>query len=148
MAYRGHPSVGDRPYPSECKGERNLYRPVERIYRSSELFPGIECRYAYCQSDAAYKGRVGFWINKQGLVRPKFEWADEYFTVCVSETALDYVRIKTRYDTPSQGNYYFSNALSDAPLSVLAIGYHLRIIYFGPKSGQISTMLGNYWVEL
>ena len=38
------------------------------------------------------KGESAFWINKQGLVRPKFEWADEYFAVCVSESALDNVR--------------------------------------------------------
>jgi REP element-mobilizing transposase RayT len=38
------------------------------------------------------KGESAFWINKQGLVRPKFEWADEYFAVSVSESALGKVR--------------------------------------------------------
>ena len=38
------------------------------------------------------KGESAFWINKLGLVRPKFEWADEYFAVSVSESALDKVR--------------------------------------------------------
>jgi len=38
------------------------------------------------------KGGSAFWINKQGLVRPMFEWADEYFAVSVSESVLDKVR--------------------------------------------------------
>jgi REP element-mobilizing transposase RayT len=38
------------------------------------------------------KGESAFWINKLGLVRPKFEWADEYFAVSVSESALGKVR--------------------------------------------------------
>ena len=34
------------------------------------------------------KGESAFWINKQKLVVPKFEWADEYFAVSVSESML------------------------------------------------------------
>jgi putative transposase len=38
------------------------------------------------------KGESAFWINKQKLTTEKFEWADEYFAVSVSESALDKVR--------------------------------------------------------
>jgi len=38
------------------------------------------------------KGESAFWINKQQLTLSKFEWADEYFAVSVSESILDKVR--------------------------------------------------------
>lgn len=39
------------------------------------------------------KGESSYWINKSRLVRNKFEWADEYFAVSVSESDLDRVRL-------------------------------------------------------
>ncbi|HEX5171473.1 MAG TPA: IS200/IS605 family transposase [Cyclobacteriaceae bacterium] len=38
------------------------------------------------------KGESAFWINKNRLTRHKFEWADEYFAVSVSESMIDKVR--------------------------------------------------------
>lgn len=38
------------------------------------------------------KGESSFWINKNKITREKFEWADEYFAVSVSESQLDKVR--------------------------------------------------------
>lgn len=38
------------------------------------------------------KGESAFWINKQKLTKTKFEWADEYFAVSVSESIIDKVR--------------------------------------------------------
>lgn len=38
------------------------------------------------------KGESSFWINRNKLVREKFEWQDEYFAVSVSESMLDRVR--------------------------------------------------------
>ena len=38
------------------------------------------------------KGESAFWINSQKITKEKFEWADEYFAVSVSESALDTVR--------------------------------------------------------
>jgi REP element-mobilizing transposase RayT len=39
------------------------------------------------------KGESAFWINKQRLIVPKFEWADEYFAASVSESMLSQVRM-------------------------------------------------------
>ena len=46
------------------------------------------------------KGESAFWINKNKLTKPKFEWQDEYFAVSVSESILDKVRnyIKNQED--------------------------------------------------
>ena len=38
------------------------------------------------------KGESSFWINKNGLFKYKFEWADEYFAISVSESQLDKVK--------------------------------------------------------
>src|SRR5690606_14471030 len=38
------------------------------------------------------KGESAHWINKENLTIKKFEWADEYFAVSVSESLLDKVK--------------------------------------------------------
>jgi putative transposase len=38
------------------------------------------------------KGESSYWINKQQLLKAKFEWADEYFAASVSESQKDKVR--------------------------------------------------------
>ena len=38
------------------------------------------------------KGESAFWINKQKITKTKFEWADEYFAISVSESMLGRVR--------------------------------------------------------
>ena len=39
------------------------------------------------------KGESAFWMNKEKIIRTKFEWADEYFAVSVSESMIDKVRV-------------------------------------------------------
>jgi REP element-mobilizing transposase RayT len=38
------------------------------------------------------KGESSFWINKQNLIKGRFEWQDEYFALSVSESMIDNVR--------------------------------------------------------
>lgn len=38
------------------------------------------------------KGESSYWINKNKLVQGKFEWADEYFAVSVSESHINIIR--------------------------------------------------------
>jgi putative transposase len=38
------------------------------------------------------KGESSYWINKNKLIREKFEWQNEYFAVSVSESAVNKVR--------------------------------------------------------
>ncbi len=38
------------------------------------------------------KGESAFWMNKEKIITTKFEWADEYFAVSVSESMIDKVR--------------------------------------------------------
>ena len=38
------------------------------------------------------KGEASFWANKQKLINPKLDWADDYFATSVSESQLPKVR--------------------------------------------------------
>jgi putative transposase len=38
------------------------------------------------------KGESAFWINKEKICKQKFEWADEYYAISVSESQLEKVR--------------------------------------------------------
>ena len=38
------------------------------------------------------KGESSFWINKNNLAQGKFEWADDYYAVSISESQLPRVR--------------------------------------------------------
>ena len=38
------------------------------------------------------KGESSFWVNKQNLIKDKFEWQDEYIALSVSYSAVDKVR--------------------------------------------------------
>jgi REP element-mobilizing transposase RayT len=38
------------------------------------------------------KGESSFWVNKQKLIKSKFEWQDEYIALSVSYSAVDKVR--------------------------------------------------------
>ncbi len=38
------------------------------------------------------KGESSYWVNKQKLIKSKFEWQDEYIALSVSESAISNVR--------------------------------------------------------
>ena len=42
------------------------------------------------------KGESAFWINQNKIIHTKFEWADEYFAVSVSESMLNQARTYIR----------------------------------------------------
>jgi REP element-mobilizing transposase RayT len=38
------------------------------------------------------RGESSYWANRESLVKPKFEWAADYFAASVSESAVEKVR--------------------------------------------------------
>jgi len=38
------------------------------------------------------KGESSYWVNKQKIIKPKFEWQDEYIALSVSYSAIEKVR--------------------------------------------------------
>jgi len=53
---------------------------------------GLNAELSISKTLQLIKGEASFWINKQKLVTPSFEWADEYYAVSVSESQLQKVR--------------------------------------------------------
>lgn len=53
---------------------------------------GLNADMSISKAMQLIKGESAFWINKHKTTTSKFEWADEYFAVSVSESALDKVR--------------------------------------------------------
>lgn len=54
------------------------------------------------------KGESSFWINSNKLTKSKFEWADEYFAVSISESQLNKVRnyIKNQEEHHRKKNWF------------------------------------------
>ena len=55
------------------------------------------------------KGESSHWINKEQLLKEKFEWQDEYFAVSVSESMVDKVRNYIR----NQENHHASKTWNE-----------------------------------
>jgi len=53
---------------------------------------GLNAEMSISKAMQLIKGESAFWINKEKITVGKFEWADEYFAVSVSESQLDKVR--------------------------------------------------------
>ncbi len=53
---------------------------------------GLNASMSVSKAMQLLKGESAYWINGSNLVKQKFEWADEYFAVSVSESMLDKVR--------------------------------------------------------
>ena len=56
------------------------------------ILMGLNAGITISKTIQLIKGESSFWINKQALVKTRFEWADEYYAVSVSESKLDDVR--------------------------------------------------------
>ena len=53
---------------------------------------GLPLEMSISKAMQLIKGESAFWINKQKLTKSKFEWADEYFAISVSESVIPKVR--------------------------------------------------------
>jgi putative transposase len=53
---------------------------------------GLNAEMSISKAMQLIKGEATFWINKEKITDKKFEWADEYFAISVSESQLDKVR--------------------------------------------------------
>jgi len=56
------------------------------------LLFGLNTDLSIAKTLQLIKGESSYWINKQSFLKNKFEWADEYFAVSVSESLLQNVR--------------------------------------------------------
>jgi putative transposase len=56
------------------------------------LLFGLNADLSIAKTVQLIKGESSYWINKQGLLKDKFEWADEYYAASVSESLLPTLR--------------------------------------------------------
>lgn len=56
------------------------------------ILMGLNADISISKTIQLIKGESSYWINKESLVKSKFEWADEYYAASVSESKLDDVR--------------------------------------------------------
>ena len=59
------------------------------------------------------KGESSFWINKNKLVKYKFQWQDEYFAVSVSPSMVEKVRAYIRRQEQHHKNQNFTEELDE-----------------------------------
>ena len=53
---------------------------------------GLNAELSISKTLQLIKGEASYWINKQKMTTPAFEWADEYYAVSVSESQLQKIR--------------------------------------------------------
>ena len=53
---------------------------------------GLNADTSIAKTIQLVKGESTYWINKEKITPNRFEWANEYYAVSVSESALDKVR--------------------------------------------------------
>ena len=54
---------------------------------------GLPADLSIAKAVQLIKGESAFWVNHQKLIKSKFEWADEYFAVSVSESVSNQLRV-------------------------------------------------------
>ena len=53
---------------------------------------GLNADLSIAKTMQLLKGESAFWVNEQKIIQSRFEWADEYYAVSVSESDLAAVR--------------------------------------------------------
>jgi len=66
------------------------------------------------------KGESAFWLNKNSIVKTKFEWADKYFAASVSDDKIDKVRAYICNQQEQHKRYTFAE---EYKLFLKGIGY-------------------------
>jgi putative transposase len=94
-------------YPFLTKDIRpGIYEHIRQNAKSKQIFIdsingtedhihvllGLNAELSISKTLQLIKGEISYWINKQKLVNPSFEWADEYYAVSVSKSQLQKVR--------------------------------------------------------
>jgi REP element-mobilizing transposase RayT len=59
---------------------------INGYYEHLHCLLGLNAEMSISKAMQLIKGESAFWINKQKITVGKFEWADEYFAVSVSES--------------------------------------------------------------
>lgn len=75
-----------------AKTKRIFIDAMNGVEDHVHLLFGLNADLSIAKTIQLIKGESSFWINKQGLSKDKFEWADEYYAASVSESLLPTLR--------------------------------------------------------
>lgn len=88
------------------------------------------------------KGESAYWINKQKLTKSKFEWADEYYAVSISESALDKVRAYIDGQEEHHKKQHFcrntKSSLGNATLKIMAKAVYTKASFASTINGGVT----------
>ncbi|MBA4311171.1 MAG: transposase [Chlorobiaceae bacterium] len=78
-----------------CKNAKDKQIYIDRLNGYADhlhcLF-GLNADTTIAKTMQLIKGESAYWINKEKVIPVRFEWADEYYAISVSESSLDSVR--------------------------------------------------------
>jgi putative transposase len=77
---------------SNAKSKGIFIDSINGVEDHIHLLLGLNADLSIAKTLQLIKGESSYWINKQSLIKNKFEWADEYYAVSVSESLLQKVR--------------------------------------------------------
>ena len=73
--------------------QKNIYiDSINGYHEHLHCLLGLNAEMSISKAMQLIKGESAFWINKEKITKEKFEWADEYYAVSVSESELNKVR--------------------------------------------------------
>jgi len=75
-----------------CKEKGIWLDSINCVSDHIHLLISLNSEMSICKLAMLIKGESSLWINKNKLVKGKFEWQDEYFAVSVSESVVSKVR--------------------------------------------------------
>ena len=81
---------------TNCKEKGIWLDSINCVSDHIHLLISLNSEMSICKLAMLIKGESSHWINKNKLVKGKFEWQDEYFAVSVSESVVskvsDYIK--------------------------------------------------------
>ena len=77
---------------TNCKEKGIWLDSINCVSDHIHLLISLNSEMSICKLAMLIKGESSHWINKNKLVKGKFEWQDEYFAVSVSESVVSKVR--------------------------------------------------------
>jgi putative transposase len=75
-----------------CKKKGIWLDTINGYHNHLHVLLSVNSEMSIAKAMQLIKGESSFWINKERMTVSKFEWADEYYAVSVSESDLGKVR--------------------------------------------------------
>ena len=72
--------------------KKEIFDTINCVSDHIHLLVSLGTEQTIAKTAMLIKGESSFWVNKQKLIKSKFEWQDEYIALSVSYSAVDKLR--------------------------------------------------------